>query len=82
MSVGGQAIKMFIEMLEDKFSEYMTDFRFHALLTVYKGIEAGDEMRERFRASPASTTLTPNLEREECSGTGDKTAFDPDSPGV
>ena len=37
----------------------MTDFRFHAHLTVYKGIEASDEMRERFRASSASTTLTP-----------------------
>ena len=56
---GGQAIKMFKEMLEDKFGEYMTDFRFHAHLTVYKGIEASDEMKERFRASSASTTLTP-----------------------
>ena len=59
MNVGGQAIKMFREMLEDKFSEYLTDLRFHAHLTVYKGIEATDEMKERFRASAASTTLTP-----------------------
>ena len=57
--VGGQAIKMFREMLEDKFSKYLTDLRFHAHLTVYKGIEATDEMKERFRASSASTTLTP-----------------------
>ena len=47
---------MFREMLEDKFSEYLTDLRFHAHLTVYKGT---DEMKERFRASAASTTLTP-----------------------
>ena len=59
VSVGGQAIRMFREMLEDKFSEYMTDFRFHAHLTVYKGIEASDEMKERFRASSAGSTLTP-----------------------
>ena len=59
VNVGGQAIKMFREMLEDKFSKYLTDLRFHAHLTVYKGIEATDEMKERFRASSASTTLTP-----------------------
>ena len=32
VNVGGQAIKMFREMLEDKFSEYLTDLRFHAHL--------------------------------------------------
>ena len=38
---------MFREMIEDKFAEYLTDFRFHGHLTVYKGVEANEEMKER-----------------------------------
>ena len=44
-------------MVEDKFAVYLTDFRFHGHLTVYKGIEASEEAKERFKASLAGTTL-------------------------
>ena len=59
INVGGKAINTFREMVEDKFGVYLTDFRFHGHLTVYQGIEASEEAKERFRASLAGTTLAP-----------------------
>ena len=59
IKVGGKAINTFREMVEDKFGVYLTDLRFHGHLTVYRGIEATQEAKERFRDSLAGTTLAP-----------------------
>ena len=59
IKVGAKAISTFREMIEDKLGEYLTDWRFHGHLTVYRGIEATQEEKERFRASLAGTTLAP-----------------------
>ena len=57
--MGAKAINTFREMIEDKLGEYLTDWRFHGHLTVYCGVEATEEEKERFRASLAGTTLAP-----------------------
>ena len=59
IKVGAKAISTFREMIEDKLGEYLTDWRFHAHLTVYRGVEATKEEKERLRASLAGTTLAP-----------------------
>ena len=59
IKVGAKAISAFREMVEDKLGEYLTDWRFHAHLTVYRGVEATKEEKERLRASLAGTTLAP-----------------------
>ena len=59
IKVGAKAINTFREMIEDKLGEYLTDWRFHGHLTVYRGVEASEEEKERFRASLAGTTLAP-----------------------
>ena len=57
--MGAKAINTFREMIEDKLGEYLTDWRFHGHLTVYRGVEASEEEKERFRAFLAGTTLAP-----------------------
>ena len=59
IKVGEKAINTFREMVEDKLGVYLTDWRFHGHLTVYHGVEASEEAKERFRASLAGTTLGP-----------------------
>ena len=59
IKVGEKAINTFREMVEDKLGVYLADWRFHAHLTVYSGVEASEEAKERFRASLAGTTLAP-----------------------
>ena len=57
--MGAKAIDTFREMIEDMLGAYLTDWRFHGHLTVYGGVEASEEAKERFRASLVGTTLTP-----------------------
>ena len=59
IKVGGKAINTFREMVEDKFGVYLTDWRVHGHMTVYRDIEATQEAKERFRASLAGTVLAP-----------------------
>ena len=63
VKVGSKSIDTFRGFLEDHFGPFLTDWRFHAHLTIYRGIETTPEEMVRFKASYSTSMLSPiNLE--------------------
>jgi 2'-5' RNA ligase len=57
MSLGEESVKVLREMVEDEVAHLLTDKRFHAHLTIFRGNTLNDEMKETVKAAVKEVRL-------------------------
>ena len=57
MSLGEESVKILREVIEDEVGHLLTDIRFHAHLTIFRGSELSDERKETIQAAVREVRL-------------------------
>jgi 2'-5' RNA ligase len=57
ISLGEESVKVLREIIEDEVGHLLTDLRFHAHITIFRGNELSDERKETIKAAVREVRL-------------------------